>query len=31
VQNGFTDLQIGVCTGPVADWRTLWPHLKHDD
>jgi hypothetical protein len=31
VQNGFTDLQIGVCTGPVAGWRTLWPHLKHYD
>jgi hypothetical protein len=29
VQNDWTDLQIGVCTGPVASWRTLWPHLKH--
>jgi hypothetical protein len=29
VQNGFTDLQIGVCTGPVASWRVIWPHLKH--
>jgi hypothetical protein len=27
----FTDLQIGVCTGPVASWRVLWPHLKHYD
>jgi hypothetical protein len=31
VQNDFTDLQIGVCTGPVASWRVLWPHLKHYD
>jgi hypothetical protein len=31
VQNDFTDLQIGVCTGPAADWGTLWPHLKHYD
>jgi hypothetical protein len=29
VQNDWTGLQIGVCTGPVASWRTLWPHLKH--
>ena len=29
VNNDWTDLQIGVCTGPHADWRTLWPHLKH--
>jgi hypothetical protein len=28
VQNEWTDLQIGVCTGPVAGWRTIWPHLK---
>jgi hypothetical protein len=28
VQNDWTGLQIGVCTGPVAGWRTLWPHLK---
>ena len=31
VQNDFTDLQIGVCTNPVASWRTMWPHLKHYD
>jgi hypothetical protein len=31
VQNYWTGLQIGVCTGPVAGWRTLWPHLKHYD
>jgi hypothetical protein len=31
VQNDFTDLQIGVCTGPAASWGTLWPHLKHYD
>jgi 4-amino-4-deoxy-L-arabinose transferase-like glycosyltransferase len=29
VQNDWTGLQIGVCTGPVAAWRTLWPHLKY--
>jgi hypothetical protein len=29
VHNDFTDLQIGVCTGPVARWRGIWPHLKH--
>ena len=29
VQNDWTDIQIGVCTGPVARWRTLWPHLRH--
>lgn len=31
VNNDWTDLQIGVCTGPHASWRTLWPHLKHYD
>jgi hypothetical protein len=29
VHNDWTGLQIGVCTGPVASWPTLWPHLKH--
>jgi hypothetical protein len=29
VHKDWTDLQIGVCTGPVGSWRTLWPHLKH--
>jgi 4-amino-4-deoxy-L-arabinose transferase-like glycosyltransferase len=29
VHNDWTDLQIGLCTGPHAGWRTLWPHLKH--
>ena len=24
-------VQIGVCTGPVASWTALWPHLKHYD
>jgi hypothetical protein len=28
VQNDWTDLQLGVCTGPVAGWHTIWPHLK---
>jgi len=31
VQNNWTDLQIGVCTGPVAGWNALWPHLRHYD
>jgi hypothetical protein len=29
VHNDWTGLQIGVCTGPVGSWHTLWPHLKH--
>jgi len=29
VQNDWTDIRIGVCTGPVASWPTLWPHLRH--
>jgi hypothetical protein len=28
VQNDWTDIQIGVCTGPTASWATLWPRLK---
>jgi hypothetical protein len=28
VQNDWTNIQIGICTGPTASWRTLWPHLK---
>jgi len=31
VQDNFNDLQIGMCTGPVASWRVIWPHLKHYD
>jgi hypothetical protein len=31
VHNDWTGLQIGVCTGPVASWTALWPHLKHYD
>jgi 4-amino-4-deoxy-L-arabinose transferase-like glycosyltransferase len=31
VPSDFTGLQIGVCTGPVAGWPALWPHLKHYD
>jgi hypothetical protein len=31
VQNDWTDLPIGVCTGPVAGWNVIWPHLKHYD
>jgi hypothetical protein len=29
VNNDWTDLQIGLCTGPRAGWPTLWPRLKH--
>jgi Dolichyl-phosphate-mannose-protein mannosyltransferase len=29
VRNGWTPIQIGVCTGPSAGWHTLWPRLKH--
>ena len=29
VQNDWTPLQIGVCTGPAAGWPELWPRLKH--
>ena len=29
VRNDWTDIQIGVCTGPTAGWAALWPHLKH--
>jgi 4-amino-4-deoxy-L-arabinose transferase-like glycosyltransferase len=31
VSSDWNDLPIGVCTGPSASWRTLWPHLKHYD
>ena len=29
VQNNWTPLQIGVCTGPDAGWPELWPRLMH--
>ncbi len=29
VQNNWTGIQIGACTGPAAGWRALWPHLKY--
>src|ERR1017187_9676205 len=31
VNNDWTGLQIGLCTGPHAGWPALWPHLKHYD
>jgi Dolichyl-phosphate-mannose-protein mannosyltransferase len=31
VQSDWNDIPIGVCTGPVAGWSALWPHLKHYD
>jgi hypothetical protein len=29
IRNDWTDIGIGVCTGPAGGWATLWPHLKH--
>lgn len=29
VPSDFAEISIGVCTGPSADWRTLWPGLRH--
>jgi 4-amino-4-deoxy-L-arabinose transferase-like glycosyltransferase len=29
VSNDWTDIQIGVCTGPTANWRVLWPRLRY--
>jgi 4-amino-4-deoxy-L-arabinose transferase-like glycosyltransferase len=29
VHNDWTNIQIGVCTGPTAGWHALWPHLRH--
>jgi 4-amino-4-deoxy-L-arabinose transferase-like glycosyltransferase len=29
VPGDYTGLDIGVCTGPVGGWRTLWPHLQN--
>jgi hypothetical protein len=31
VPSAFTDLPIAVCTGPVASWSAIWPHLRHYD
>jgi hypothetical protein len=31
VTNDWNDLAIGVCTGPDGTWKSLWPHMKHDD
>ena len=31
VQSDWNNIAIGVCTGPVASWQALWPHLKHYD
>jgi hypothetical protein len=30
-KSDWNDIAIGVCAGPSASWRTLWPHLKHYD
>ena len=29
VQNNWTGVPIGICTGPVAGWRRIWPDLRH--
>jgi hypothetical protein len=29
VRNDWTNIGIGVCTGPVASWSKLWPRLRH--
>ncbi|GAA5187374.1 glycosyltransferase family 39 protein [Rugosimonospora acidiphila] len=31
IHNDYTDLDLSVCTGPVAGWAALWPHLTHDE
>jgi 4-amino-4-deoxy-L-arabinose transferase-like glycosyltransferase len=31
VQSDWNDIPIGVCTGPTASWRALWPALRHYD
>jgi hypothetical protein len=31
VQNDWNDIPIGVCTGPTASWRALWPAMRHYD
>jgi 4-amino-4-deoxy-L-arabinose transferase-like glycosyltransferase len=28
VKNDWTNIPVGVCTGPRASWKTLWPRLK---
>jgi hypothetical protein len=29
VKNDWTDIPIGVCTGPATGWKAIWPHLKY--
>jgi hypothetical protein len=29
VQNNWTGVPIGICTGPMASWRAVWPNLRH--
>jgi hypothetical protein len=31
VKNDWNDLPVGVCTGPSASWKALWPRLRHYD
>ncbi|MFC6703999.1 glycosyltransferase family 39 protein [Flexivirga alba] len=31
IKNDWNDLPIGVCTGPTASWKALWPKLRHYD
>jgi hypothetical protein len=31
VKSDWNNIPIGVCTGPTASWRALWPALRHYD
>jgi hypothetical protein len=31
VPSDYTGLDVGLCTGPVAPWPVIWPHLRHYD
>ncbi len=31
VQSDWNDISVGVCAGPVAGWKALWPRLRHYD
>jgi hypothetical protein len=31
VKSDWNDIAIGVCSGPSASWRALWPKLRHYD
>jgi 4-amino-4-deoxy-L-arabinose transferase-like glycosyltransferase len=31
VPSDYSGLDVGVCTGPVAPWPVIWPHLRRYD